>query len=157
MSSQNSGVNSSRPLVLSSGGKYLEAETIITEATRTVPLSQYTLMGKIAASSKWTPITNTTLTNTDGSQVPQGIYMGDDIPAATLAAGDVANVPILVADALVDASLVVFGKGPTGALATISAASVITMATGLPKRIDDALAERNIFFDQTVAIDGSEN
>ena len=157
MGSQNSGVNSSRPLVLSAGGKYLEAETVLQEATRNVNLLQNTLMGKIAASNKCTPITNTTLSAVDGSQIPQGIYVGDDIAFASLAAGDVAGVPILVADALIDASQLIFGKGPTGALATITAASVITMATGQPKRIDDALAERGLFLDQTVAIDAQEN
>lgn len=37
-----------------------------------------------------------------GSDLPQGIYMGDDIAAATLVAGDVVDAPILIFGAVVD-------------------------------------------------------
>ena len=157
MAVQTSSALVASPFILGENPLVKEAETILQEGTRSVVLAQYTLMARIAASGKWTPFTNTSLTNTDGTQVASGIYVGDDIAAATLVAGDTTG-QILVGDAIVDGGQLVFGKGPTGALATITKASVATIATGLPMQIEDALkTSAKIFIAQSLGIDAVEN
>jgi hypothetical protein len=156
MSIQVSSTNNSMPFVLSGDSKYEEAAVIAQDAARTVPLAQYTVMSRIAATRKWVPMTNTTLTATNGSQKAQGIYIGDTIAAATLVAGDTTGA-ILLFDAEVDASQVVFDRGSTGVLTIITKDSVATMGTSYPLTIEDALAERGIIFAQTTQVDAYEN
>lgn len=47
----------------------------------------------ITAVNKWAPFNPAAV---NGAQIPRGIFIGDDIAAATLAAGDVVGQPILV-------------------------------------------------------------
>jgi hypothetical protein len=70
-----------------------DAATILTDALRVAVLAQYTLMGKLVATNKWTPFTDETETTGEASYF--GIYMGPDIAAADLVAGDVVDVPII--------------------------------------------------------------
>lgn len=157
MAQQSSVNQNSFPLIVGGNPTIKEAETILQEATRNVPLVSGTLMARIAASGKWTPFTNSSLTATDGSNMPAGIYLGDDIAAATLVAGDTTGM-ILTGDALIDSSLLVYGKGPTGVLATITRDSVTVLATALlSMRIEDALALRRIVLVNTLAADNYEN
>lgn len=93
MAVQNRADNSNAPLILS-GETYVMSQTIAQDGARAVPLLCGTVMAQIAASGLWTPWVNTGAA--DGSQIPQGIYLGNDIPAADLVDGDVESRPILL-------------------------------------------------------------
>ena len=68
--------------------------TILTDGGRAIPLAKYTLMAQITATLKLVPMTSAVLTT--GASVPFGIFIGDDIPAADLIAGDVTDQQIAV-------------------------------------------------------------
>ena len=78
-----------------SGSAIAVQGVIAQDAARSTTLAQFTLMGKIAASGKWTPLTD--LAAVTGVVDTLGIYVGDDIAAATLVAGDVENCKIIKA------------------------------------------------------------
>ena len=155
MAVQNSGTNNAFPIVIGGSPKIREQEIIAQEATRSVVLAKNTLMCKAAASGKWTPVTSATVSLTTGAAVSLGIYVGEDIAAATLVAGDTTG-PILIGDAVIDSSLLVFGTGPTGVLTAQTLATLIG-ATVIALCIQDLLEFRGIFPAATLAIDGLEN
>jgi hypothetical protein len=64
----------------------------------------------VTANGKWVPFDPATV---DGSEVPQGIYMGADITAAALVAGDVIDNPITIHGIRFDADKLVFDDGST--------------------------------------------
>ncbi len=64
-----------------------EQAIIAQDAARAIPLKSKTLMGKKAADRKWIPLTAADAT--DGSAETLGIYVGEDIEAVDLVAGDV--------------------------------------------------------------------
>src|SRR5262245_33625154 len=101
---QSSVQNANLPFLLNSGKQalYKFGATLLTDGSRTVVLRECTVMAKVAATGKWVPWTNAAAT--DGTAIPAGILYPapGGIAAADLAAGDVANVSILVADALID-------------------------------------------------------
>jgi len=107
------------------------AETILQIAGRTVVLYKYTLMSQIASTGKWAPWLQANLAGTTGIQRPLGIYMGDDITAAALAAADVVNCPIMRGGAgvVVDEGQLVFDKGDTGAGTPCTLADIPTVPT----------------------------
>lgn len=150
MSVQNSAENSTVPFIRSGVTLAREAETILQDAGRVAPLVQNTLMAQIAATKKWVPFTDETAV--DGSAIARGIYVGDDIPAADLVAGDVVDVPIIVA----------------GAAATFTADdltienaktldTVVDAATVNAHRVEDDLARIGLFAESSVNIDEFEN
>jgi len=137
------------PLILTENS-LVKSETIIQIGARAVPLLQNTVMAKIAASGLWTPFIN--VAGVDGSAIPRGIYLGEDIPAADLVAGNVTDVPILVGNAVVNEDKVVFDAG------TLNAESVIGAATIHAAMARDVIAEvSNIYFEITEAISEHEN
>jgi len=160
---QNSIVNKDFPLILSEDAKVLPFETLLTDASRTVVMYSGTLLGQVAASKKWVPWT--TVTATDGSSIPLGIYVGPDVTAAALAAGDVTNAPILVGDAVIDTNLIVFDKGSTGAGTALTLDTVFTdnaagSGTATPYfvvRAEVILNLKGIFVTGTQAADLPEN
>lgn len=88
------------PIVLS-GYPFLKAGTLETDGGRSAPLEVYTVLGyKGGATAKWVPLTD--IDALDGSNQPAGIYVGPEITAAAIAAGDVT---------LQDASVIVGGLG----------------------------------------------
>lgn len=115
------------PLVLRGLPEALERSdaTLLTDAGRVTPLAKYTVLAKVAATGKYVPWTS--LVAVDGSAIPRAIYLGDDIAAATIAAGDVTGLHILDGDALVDESKLVFDGG------TLSLASVINPSDATTK------------------------
>ena len=141
--------NTTVPLILSENS-LVKNETIIANAGRTTPLLYGTVMCKIAASGLWTPFVNAALTT--GASIPRGIYLGDDIPAADLVAGNIADIPMLVGNATVNESLVVFDDGTLNAESVIGAASIhAAMAR------DVIAAVSNIYFELTENISEHEN
>ena len=161
MAVQASAINSAPPFIMGGTGIISDAETILTEGTRTVNLLQYTLMSFIASGGsvgKWTPWIITYLGATDGTQFPSGIFMGDTILAATLAAGDVLLQPILVMGPCeVDFNQLVFGLGPTGIAAANTLASLPTVPTNANLQGWQYLIQRGIYVKRVYNVDIHEN
>lgn len=92
--------------------------------------------------------TVTAATGFDGVNIPAGIYMGAEIAAATLVAGDVSYCPIMIGgDVTVDREQV-----------TLENSLALTdVVVPLHKRIEDVLYEIGIFCASTVEVDSYEN
>lgn len=114
-----------------------------------VPLVTNTLVAQIAATGKWVPYTN--VAATDGSAVPKGIFIGDDILGADLVAGDVANqVVALLGDACsFDSDELVLENSVT--LADVIGTGVTTTTVGAE------LAKIGFISEATVLISEPEN
>lgn len=131
-----------------------EAETILQDAGRSVVLAPFTVMAKVAATQKWVPLIS--LTTTTGASVAQGVYMGDEIAAADLVAGDVVDVPILVGGACkVDDGQIILDEGTLTLDDVFSATDSTNVYYVVTVR--DQLAQRGIFVRSTVDIDSFEN
>ena len=158
MAVQASAINSALPFIMGGTAIISDAETILTQGTRTVVLSQYTLMSQIASTKKWTPWITGNLGDTTGLQYPAGIFMGDTIAAATVAAGDVLLQPILVmGPVLVDFNQLVFDLGPTGILAALTLDSIPTVPTNSALVANHYLIMRGIYVQRVYADDLHEN
>lgn len=127
-----------------------DQETILTDAGRTVPLVFGTIMAKIAATGKWVPLINIALTT--GAGVARGIFVGADITAAALVAGDVVDVPIVVGgDALVvDENLITLEN-------SLTLATVVETATVSARTIEDDLISVGIFAGESISITGQQS
>ena len=126
-----------------------EAATLLQDAGRATPLVYGTLMAKVAASQKWVPFTDETAV--DGSAIPLGIYLGADIPAAALVAGDVVNSPILEGGACtIDVEQLTIENSKT-------LATVITVGTTDLRTVRDHLMDKGIFTESTTDITSFEN
>lgn len=124
--------------------------TIQQDESRTTDLLQYTVMALIAATEVWVPFNS--VSGTNGSAMPRGIYLGDTIDSDDLIAGDIENAPILYQDAIVDGSLIVWDDD------TLSADSVIGAATIHAVRAEDALRmNSDILLEDTENISEYEN
>lgn len=121
---------------------------IVQDAGRSIPLLFGTLMCKVAATQKWTTFTDETAT--DGTANPQGIYLGADITAAAIVAGDVVDVAICVGEALIDVNQLVIENSKT--LDTIIGVTSVNART-----VRDQLAFRSIFAEDTINISNFEN
>jgi len=159
MGVQSSQQNNSFPLILGGVGFIKDSQTILTDASRAVALKQFTIMSQVASTGKWVPWLNANLGGTTGTQYPMGIYMGEDIPAATLAAADVTGQNILYAGhgCELDASQLVFDLGPTGAGTPNTLAVIPTVPTNLAIQAEQFLALKGLIAVTTVAGDNYEN
>lgn len=109
--------NDTVPFIMA-GQSLIKKGTIAQNGARATVLKKYTVLGQLVSGGKYTPFV--ALNATTGASVPTAIYMGDDIAAADLVAGDIADVDILVGGGcLVDKNQVVFDGG------TLSNASVV--------------------------------
>ena len=107
-------------------------------------------MAQNATSLRWVPFND--LTATDGQGVPRGIYIGDEIAAVDLAAEHIDDVPILVGNATVNESLVIFDDD------TLDADSIVNPANIEARTARAAIAAAaGIFFELTVATSQVEN
>ena len=109
--------NDTTPFIL--GGQSLIKKGVIAQnGARTTVLKKYTVLAQVASTGKYTPYVSAS--QITGASVPSAIYLGDDIAAADLVAGDIEDVDILVGGGcLVDKNQVVFDDG------TLSNASVV--------------------------------
>jgi hypothetical protein len=122
MAVQNRVDNTTVPLI-TSGYSFVRNGDIAQDAHRTTALLYGTVMAQIAATGLWTPFV--AVNGVDGSAIPRGIYLGDEIAAADLVAGNVEDVPILVGGVCtVNESEVVFDDGTLSAASVIGAASI---------------------------------
>ncbi len=132
--------------------------TILQIAGRTVPLYKYTLMSQIASTGKWAPWLQANLAGITGIQRPLGIYVGDDISAAALAAGDVVNCSILRGGdgIVVDEGQLVFDLGDTGAGVACTLADIPTVPTNQALQARALLHMLGIFPKSVIAISSAE-
>jgi hypothetical protein len=134
--------------ILSGNSLFRDNETILTDAARVAPLVFGTVMAKVSASGKWVPFTDPTAV--DGTATARGVYIGPDITAAALVAGDVVGVPVLFGGCCtIDAQQLVI---ETGTLATVVGAATVNNHT-----VQDDLARFGIFVEDTIDIDAFEN
>lgn len=149
MSVQNFINVSNTPFILSGAGVSRDDQILLTDAGRTTPLLQFTLLAKVAATQKWVPFTSEVATN--GTAIPQGIYLGDDIAAADIVAGDIPDLFVLVGkDVTVDVDQIIIENAKT-------LDTVITVGTTDLRTVRDHLANRGIFTEETVDVSGFEN
>lgn len=151
--------NNTFPFILAGSGYVLDTETILTDAGRTVPLYQYTIMSQIASSGKWVPWLLANYNGTTGTQYPMGILMTDGgFTYQVYAAGDILNAMILVGGGCqVDSSQLVFDLGSTGVASPAALTGIPTVPTNLAMTAQRILELRGIFVTQTIAIDKLEN
>lgn len=138
------------PFLLSGEFLFKDSETIEQDAGRSEALVKYTLMAQIAATKKWVPLTD--VGATDGSGIPKGIYVGDDITAAALVAGDVVDVPIVTGGSVAtfdDSKLVIENS--------LTFDTVIASGTIAERRVEDDLNRIGLFPESTINISYYEN
>ena len=134
-----------------SGDSFKEADAVfLTDAGRgTTALVFGTLVSKVAASQKYVPFSDETATN--GTAVPAGIFIGNNITGAALVAGDVIDQVVLIGgNVTIDTSQLTIENSKT--LATVIVGSAIFTQT-----VRDFLHMRGIFPETTVAISATEN
>lgn len=150
MSIQSSINNNTIPFIrFAYPGAIDNAAVILQDAGRATPLAPYTLMTKVAATQKWVPFTDETAT--DGTAIPQGIYVGPSIAAASIVAGDVTDNQILVGAAFIDEAQLIIENSKT--LATVINATGGADNINI-KTVRDYLADKGIFVEATVDISG---
>lgn len=140
--------NSTRPFILES--LFLvnrDDQIILQDGGRSTPLLQKTLMAKIVAGGKWVPFTDETAT--DGTAIPRGIYMGPDILAADIVAGDVPDVLIYTGGFIMDEDQLIIENSKL--LTTIINPSDATNKIFI-QTVRDALESLRIYGKQTIAI-----
>ena len=126
-----------------------EASTILADAGRTEPLAYGTVMSQVAATKKWVPFTDETAT--DGTAIGKGVYIGPNIPADDLVAGDVVDVPILVGgNCTLDSRQLIIEN-------SLTIDTVVGAATIGEHRLEDDLNRIGIFIEDTIDIDSFEN
>lgn len=141
--------NTTEPLILS-GLSYVKNGIISQDAARTTDLLHNTVMAYNATLEQWGPFND--LTATEGLGVPRGIYVGDDILAADLVAGDIEDCPIIVGGCCtVNADLLVFDDGTLDLNSIVNPANIEARAAGY------ALIQCGIFAEVTEAISEHEN
>ena len=143
--------NSTVPLI-KSGASYVKSGTI-GQNQRATDLLHGTVLGRVAATGVYGPYNS--LTDITGLSTPQAIYLGDDILAADIVAGDIEDVPILIGGCCtVDENLVIFDDD------TLSPDSVVSAAAANPYIVMTArecLSMFGIFLEDTENISDYEN
>lgn len=146
---QNRANQSNTPLILSDSSD-VRNETITQDENRTTDLLTNTVMAKNATTGFWVPFND--LTQTNGESVPRGIYLGDDIDSDDLVDDDIPDCPILVGNARVNESEVVWDDD------TLSADSIVNPANIEARTAREALLESaNIRLEETVQHTDHEN
>ena len=131
-------------LVLQRGDQVLKQD-----AARASDLVFGTLLAKEAASGKWVPFTDETAT--DGTAVARGVYVGLDVAAADLVAGDVAAAVVLIGgDAKLDRAQVIIEGGKD--LETVFGTGTIHAKT-----VEDQLREIGLFIGESEDTTSFEN
>ena len=122
MSVQNS-LNVSTKILIRDGITKYKNGTIAQDAARTTSLLFGTVMAYNVVNQNWVPWNNAAALQ--GEAIPRGVYVGEDILAATLVAGDVEDCPIVVGGLCeLDAELIVYDDD------TLTAATVVGVSNG---------------------------
>lgn len=148
-----------RPFILHGyPGTRADKAVILQDAGRgVVALLQFTLMSQISTAGgsfeKWVPFTD--LVAVDGTAIPSGIYMGEDIAGADLVAGDVLDVPIITGGVKFDEDKLVFDEDTrayTDVIAASNAAAVYFKRT-----VRQTLTEKQLIPQATASNTSFEN
>ena len=155
MSVQNRNDVNNNPFILSGDGFSRNNEVLLQDGGRATPLVKFTLLSQIAGTSKWAAFDSLVTVET-GISVPRGIYLGDDIPAADIVAGDILQLSVLVGGRGVtydDAQLIIENS--------LLLTSVIKASTAVDNvivgQVKDFLEAKGLFAESTVDIAGFEN
>jgi hypothetical protein len=137
------------PLVRGGQSAVEQNAILLTDAGRATPLVFGTLLAKVAASGKYVPFINEAAV--DGTALPSGIYIGPDIAAADIVAGDILDIPVLVGNGVyVDENKI-----------TIENSKLMTTVIGAAspdvRTVKDQLRWGGIFTVDTVDISSFEN
>ena len=143
------------PFVLSGIPFSRNNEVFLQDGGRATPLAQFTLLSQDAITGKWEVFDSLVVVET-GASVPRGIYLGDDIPAADIVAGDIAQLSVLVGGAGVtydDSQLVIENA--------LLLTSIIKASTAVDNvivgQVKDFLEGKGLFAESTVDIAEFEN
>ena len=145
--------NTTEPLILSENSLVKNGTLMDLNAQRLGPILRGTILAKVVGGDElWTPWV--AVNGVDGSAVPRGIYLGDDISLAELsdAEGMIEDVPILVGNATVNESLIVCDQGILNFESIIGAATIWAVSGRLALK-----SAANIYLEETVAISNHEN
>jgi hypothetical protein len=124
---QNRQDNTYAPFIIG-GEAVADDDGVITQdAGRTTVLAKYTLLSRTPADKKWIPFTDETAV--DGTQLPIGVLISDDIAAADIVAGDVGNHIILRSKAIFDRGQLVIENSKT--LDTVITSETMTVSDWL--------------------------
>ena len=149
MSVQNRTDLSAVPFIRSGESLVIQG-TVTQDAGRVGDMERYTLMSYRAGglgAVKWYPFRDETVAG--GDQFPKGFLMAT-LTEAEIQAGDVEDVPILRANAIVDEDQIVIENSKT-------LETVINNPANLNHTVRDVLAWSGLFPEKTVDIDGYEN
>jgi len=111
---------------------------------------QFTVMAFNPTSKKYVPFSNAGDTN--GENVPAGIFLGDDVAQQATIDGDVVDFMVLISDAYFDESQLVFD-----AAGAITLDTVVTVATNNIKTVRQLLLEIGLIAQSTIDTSGFEN
>jgi hypothetical protein len=102
--------NDTTPFYIAGGpALFRDNETMVTTVAGP-DIVKYTVLAQDPSTEKWTPLID--IAATDGTSWPRGVYLGDTILAATIQAGDVTDIPVLVGGNVeVDEAKLVFEAG----------------------------------------------
>ena len=117
-----------------------DAETVAQDAGRVGDMVVNTLMAYNPSTKVWVAFVDETGTN--GTQFPRGILMRT-LTEAEIKAGDVADVPILVGEAIVDLAQLVIENSKT-------LDTVINSPAGINIRVEDYLRLLNIYMESVI-------
>jgi hypothetical protein len=119
-------------------------QTLLQDAGRSGDLLHGTLLSLISASQKWVPFTDAAAV--DGSAIPQGFYVGEDIAEADIIAGDVENIQILIGGVVfVDQNLITIEN-------SLTLATIIQVGTTDERTVAQRLESQGLYMQDTVEI-----
>ena len=123
-----------------------DSETFLQDAGRSADLLIGTVVSQDPATRKWVPYTD--ITATDGTEIPSGIIL-ETIPTASLVAGDVADVHVLVGG-----QGVIVRKGDLsteGGLILENSVVLTAEIVSQNKTVERALRDINVYVQETLA------
>lgn len=150
MSVQNRQDQSNKPFILDSGLAVTKGSGILlTDGGRATPLLFGTLLAEISATGKLVPYSDETAV--DGTATPAGIYIGNDIPAADIVAGDIEDLQYLKGcSVLIDKEQLVIENAKT--ISTVIGAGSVGAKT-----VEKSMNELGIFLGSSENITEFEN
>lgn len=131
-----------KPFILSGMALIKSAQTVLKDAGRSGDMVINTLMAYNPTTAKWVPFTDETATN--GTQIPKGI-LRRTLTEAEIQAADVADVPILVGDAIVDPAQLIIENSKT-------LATVVNIPANLNQSVEDLLRWTGLYVETVIDI-----
>lgn len=134
--------NSSVPFIRFSGpSAIIDDAILLQDAGRSGALVKFTLLAYNPTSKKFVPFEDEAAT--DGTAIPVGIYLGDDITEAAIIAGDIADILVLIGNAFVDKNQLIIENSKT-------IDTIITVGTTDLRSVEQHLRDINIYLADTI-------